>query len=516
MTQKQREETRFSRSHYDAFIFDMDGVLTRTARVHAAAWKELFDEYRERTAGTWKPFDPDEDYRRYVDGKPRYDGIRSFLASRGIELPFGTPEDGPEKETICGLGNRKNAFFREHLGKQGVETYGPAVDLVRKLRTAGFGTAVISASRNCELVLREAGLLDLFDVRVDGVESEKHGLKGKPDPDIFLEAARRLGTDPGRSVVVEDALAGIEAGRKGRFGRVIAVDRTGHPESLRDAGADLVVADLSEIALAEKEGKALPSALESLGDIEKAVSGKETVVFLDYDGTLTPIVDSPDLAVLSPDMRRKVKNLADVCTVGVISGRDLQDVRNMVGIDGIVYAGSHGFDIAGPEGRRTELQQGKDFLPALDEAEKQLRETLQPVEGSLVERKKFSIAVHFRKVRQEEVPQVEQGVDRVLERSSGLRKSFGKKVFEIQPEIDWDKGKALFWVLDALDLDGPDVLPFYIGDDTTDEDAFRAIENRGIGIVVMNRPRPTRARYVLRDPDAVGRFLESLERVIRR
>ncbi|HPQ60754.1 MAG TPA: trehalose-phosphatase, partial [Syntrophales bacterium] len=134
----------------------------------------------------------------------------------------------------------------------------------------------------------------------------------------------------------------------------------------------------------------------------------------------------------------------------------------------------------------------------------------------LVERKKFSIAVHYRKVRQEEVPQVEDRVDRVLEQSSGLRKSFGKKVFELQPEIDWNKGKALFWVLDALDLDGPDVLPFYIGDDTTDEDAFRAIEDRGIGIVVMNRPRPTRARYALKDPDAVGRFLESLERVIRR
>ena len=513
MKEKKKRAGPFSRSDYDAFIFDMDGVLTRTARVHAAAWQALFDEYRKRTAGTWEPFDPDEDYRRYVDGKPRYDGIRSFLASRGIEIPFGTPEDDRETETICGLGNRKNAFFREHLGKQGVETYGPAVDLVRKLRTAGFGTAVISASRNCERVLREAGLLGLFQVRVDGVASERLGLKGKPDPDIFLEAARRLGTDPGRSVVVEDALAGVEAGRKGHFGCVIAVDRTGHPESLRDAGADLVVADLSEIGIAEKS---LPSALESLGDIEKAVRGKEAVVFLDYDGTLTPIVESPDLAVLSPDMRRTVKTLADVCTVGVISGRDLEDVRNMVGIDGIVYAGSHGFDIEGSKSRRAELQQGKDFLPALEEAEKQLRDILRPVEGALVERKKFSIAVHYRKVRQEEVPQVEDGVDRVLEKSPGLRKSFGKKVFELQPEIDWNKGKALFWVLDALDLNGPDVLPFYIGDDTTDEDAFRAIEDRGIGIVVMNRPRPTRARYALKDPDAVGRFLESLERVIRR
>jgi len=513
MKEKKKRAGPFSRSDYDAFIFDMDGVLTRTARVHAAAWQALFDEYRKRTAGTWEPFDPDEDYRRYVDGKPRYDGIRSFLASRGIEIPFGTPEDDPETETICGLGNRKNAFFREHLRKQGVETYGPAVDLVRKLRTAGFGTAVISASRNCERVLREAGLLGLFQVRVDGVASERLGLKGKPDPDIFLEAARRLGTDPGRSVVVEDALAGVEAGRKGHFGCVIAVDRTGHPESLRDAGADLVVADLSEIGIAEKS---LPSALESLGDIEKAVRGKEAVVFLDYDGTLTPIVESPDLAVLSPDMRRTVKTLADVCTVGVISGRDLEDVRNMVGIDGIVYAGNHGFDIEGSKSRRAELQQGKDFLPALEEAEKQLRDILRPVEGALVERKKFSIAVHYRKVRQEEVPQVEDGVDRVLEKSPGLRKSFGKKVFELQPEIDWNKGKALFWVLDALDLNGPDVLPFYIGDDTTDEDAFRAIEDRGIGIVVMNRPRPTRARYALKDPDAVGRFLESLERVIRR
>jgi alpha,alpha-trehalase len=249
-------------------------------------------------------------------------------------------------------------------------------------------------------------------------------------------------------------------------------------------------------------------------EIKEEAQQKEAAVFLDYDGTLTPIVDSPDQAVLSDPMRDRVIQLAEVCTVAVISGRDLKDVQKMVGIDNIFYAGSHGFDIAGPKGKEAEFQQGKGFLPALDEAEEKLRGRLDKIQGALLERKKFSIAVHYRKVKDQEAGRVEEAVDEVLGQLPRLRKSYGKKVYELQPKIDWHKGKALLWVLDELNLNRPDVLPFYLGDDTTDEDAFKAIKDRGIGIVVMEKPRPTEARYSLKNPEEAGKFLEALKKGI--
>jgi alpha,alpha-trehalase len=283
---------------------------------------------------------------------------------------------------------------------------------------------------------------------------------------------------------------------------------------LRENGADVVVAGLSEVEISPSSDTSPPSALGAMENIRDEARQKEAAVFLDYDGTLTPIVESPDKAVLSDAMRDRVIKLAEVCTVAVISGRDLKDVQNMVGIDNIFYAGSHGFDIAGPKGKEAEFQQGKDFLPALDEAEEKLRGKLDKIQGALLERKKFSIAVHYRKVKEEETESVEEAVDEVLDQLPRLRKSYGKKVYELQPKIDWHKGKALLWVLDALNLNRPDVLPLYIGDDTTDEDAFKAIKERGIGIVVMEKPRPTDAQYLLKDPEEVGQFLEALKKGI--
>lgn len=234
-----------------AVIFDMDGVVTDTAAVHAAAWKRLFDGYlRERSRRTgepFRPFDIDRDYRRYVDGKPRSDGVRDFLGSRGVVLSEGDPDDPPDRETVRGLGNSKDRYFLEHIKEDEVKPYPGTVNLVRSLQAAGVGTAIISASRNLVEVLDAAGIPDLFSVRVDGVESDRLGLKGKPDPAIFLEAARRLGVEPDRAAIVEDALAGVEAGRRGGFALVIGVDRTGHAEELRARGADIVVSDPVEL-----------------------------------------------------------------------------------------------------------------------------------------------------------------------------------------------------------------------------------------------------------------------------
>ncbi|MCK8603387.1 trehalose-phosphatase [Desulfoferrobacter suflitae] len=266
------------------------------------------------------------------------------------------------------------------------------------------------------------------------------------------------------------------------------------------------------VATGKKRVADLPSALDQTDVIKQQTKHKRIAVFLDYDGTLTPIVERPEDAVLSDDSRQVVKKLAEHCTVAVVSGRDLQDVQQLVAIDGIFFAGSHGFDIAGPRDWRLQNETGTEFIPLLDQAEEQLRSRLGNIQGALVERKKFSIAVHFRQVAEERIASVEQAVDEVITEHRELRKGFGKKVFELQPAIEWHKGKALLWLLEALNLDKQDVLPIYLGDDVTDEDAFEALQNTGIGIFVKGNegPRKTAAHYALEDPQQVRRFLQTL------
>ena len=239
---------------YDAVLFDLDGVLTNTAGVHAAAWKELFDEFLERRAARsdepFVPFDSEADYLRYVDGKPRLDGVTAFLASRAIDLPFGGPDDPHDADTVQALARRKDKYFIQHLEQHGVERYEAAVRLVEALRAHDVKTAVVSSSRNCATVLEAAGIAQLFDTRVDGLDLERLDLAGKPAPDMFLEAMKRLGADRDRTVVVEDAIAGVAAGRAGRFGLVVGVDRGGRSQAQREAGAAVVVTSLAQIRIA--------------------------------------------------------------------------------------------------------------------------------------------------------------------------------------------------------------------------------------------------------------------------
>jgi alpha,alpha-trehalase len=252
------EEVRRGLFALEAVVFDTDGVLTDTASVHAAAWKRLFDEYlQQRSARLGEPFRPFEqrDYLRHVDGKPRYDGVAGFLASRGITLPWGDPADPPGRETVCGLGNAKNLRFLEYLREHGARAFPTSVALVRELRDRGVKTAVVSASRNMGAVLDAAGIRGLFDTGVDGAAAARLGLAGKPDPALFLEAARRLGVAPPRAAVVEDALAGVEAGRRGGFGMVVGVDRAGQAAALRERGADVVVDDLGRLGPEEDAAK---------------------------------------------------------------------------------------------------------------------------------------------------------------------------------------------------------------------------------------------------------------------
>lgn len=236
---------------YDAVLFDLDGVITSTAEQHFASWKEMFDDFLQRRAErldeAFRPFERD-DYHRFVDGMPRYDGVRRFLESRGVQLDEGGPEDPPGAETVRSLGDRKNELVNAMIRDEGVTVYEGTVALLRQLWARGIKTAVVSSSRNTTTVLDAAGLGDRFDTRVDGVVAAELGLAGKPSPATFLAAADRLGVPPQKAVVIEDALAGVEAGRRGGFGLVVGVDRVGQAEALQAAGADVVVADLAELA----------------------------------------------------------------------------------------------------------------------------------------------------------------------------------------------------------------------------------------------------------------------------
>ena len=244
-----------------AWLFDLDGVLTDTARVHAAAWKQTFDDFLRRRAGTsgFEPFDAGADYERYVDGKPRYDGVRDFLASRGITLPEGGPEDPPTDDTVAGVGNRKNELVLERLARGEVTAFPGSRAFVAALRGRGVPTAVVSASENCVAVLRSAGIEGLFDAVVDGTAARRRRLRGKPAPDTYLAAAGDLGVTPGHAAVVEDALAGVSAGRAGDFGLVVGVARHVPAPELRQAGADLVVDDLGALVGALSPGAVPPA-----------------------------------------------------------------------------------------------------------------------------------------------------------------------------------------------------------------------------------------------------------------
>jgi alpha,alpha-trehalase len=242
---------RFNFGPYEAVLSDLDGVITQTARIHAAAWQQLFDDYlaalTARTGATFRPFDLEDDYRLHLDGKPRQDGVRDFLASRGLSLPLGSPDDGADLETLYGMGNKKDTYFKAAMRETGVEVYPATVDFLRLAKRAGLKIAVVSSSHHCADILEAVRLTSLFDIRVDGHEIDRLRLHGKPAPDSFLEAARRVGVRPQRAIVIEDALAGVQAGHAGGFGCVIGVDRRNQAQALHELGANIVVSDLAEL-----------------------------------------------------------------------------------------------------------------------------------------------------------------------------------------------------------------------------------------------------------------------------
>ncbi|MFI6865911.1 trehalose-phosphatase [Nocardia sp. NPDC050406] len=504
---------------YDAVIFDMDGVVTDSASLHAAAWTELFDDFLSRRADAagedHSPF-THADYLHSVDGKPRYDGVADFLGSRGISIPWGDPDDGPDVETVYGLGNRKDQLFLTRLTRDGVPRFDSTVALVRALRADGLGVAIFSASRNAAQVLDAAGIGDLFPVRVDGVEAEKLSLPGKPDPAMLVEAARRLDAEPARTVVVEDAEAGVAAGRAGGFGLIIGIDRDGDPGRLRTAGADVVVSDLAGTRLRDgfRRMSEIPDALACWSRVADLLDTEKAAVLLDFDGTLAEIVPDPEAARLVDGAAAALAELATRCPVAVISGRDLDDLRTHVDVPGLWYSGSHGFELLAPDGTRHVHDAVPGVERAMAEAAEELRGRFRDIAGIAVEHKRFAVAVHYRNAAESDVAAVVAAVQD-LARDRGLRATGGRKVAELRPDVDWDKGTALRWILDHLTVPA---LPIYVGDDFTDEDAFDAVESDGLSVLVRHDEdgdRRTAARFALADPHRVRDFLDRLAGLLR-
>ena len=374
------------------------------------------------------------------------------------------------------------------------------INLVRKLLDVGVVTAVYASRPGGQQLLKAAGIDDLFGVCVDGVPAA-----------ALVEATRELGVRPGRSVVIDDAGAGIAAAYDGGFALVIGVDRAGHADRLLGCGADVVVVDPGDVAVraSDRRISLLPDAVESYGQIVGVLGAREPVLFVDYDGTLSPIVADPSAATLVDGAAKALESMASQCPVAILSGRDLADIRTRVVIPGIWYAGSHGFELTEPDGTYHENDAAAAAVGVLERAAAELVESLAEVPGVRVEHKRFAVAVHYRQVAPEHIGEIVSATHKVGQRD-GLRVTNGRMLVELRPDIDWDKGTTLAWIRDRIDAAGS-LLPIYIGDDLTDEDAFDAVQFDGIGIVVRHdedSDRKTAARFALQSPDQVREFIQ--------
>lgn len=510
----------------NSLLCDLDGVLTQTAELHAIAWKHLFDEVlmqeAEKTKGAYQEFVIATDYPEYIDGKPRLAGIRSYLKARSLNIPEGHEDDSEDAMTVHGLGKKKNRLFHELLDSEGVEVYPASIKAIEDWKGKGLKLAVVSSSKNCRSVLQSAGITHLFEVIVDGNVAQEKNLAGKPGPDTFLHAARLLKTEPGMAAVAEDAMAGIEAAKNGKFALAIGILKENNARLLRQSKADVVVKDLGEMVFTG-ESLRYPLSFEKLEHaclcehhIGKSLWSQEPVFFFDYDGTLTPIVAHPEDALLSSTTREKLKTLAEMVPVAIISGRDKDDVKKLVGLENIFYAGSHGFDIEGPGHVTHRLPQGDEIIPSVKKAIPLLQESLKGFEGVQVEPKKFAVAVHYRNTPKENWQQVQEKTRQIADDFPNLKTGEGKMVMEIRPNLDWDKGKAMQWVAGKLNVQSAKFHHFYAGDDLTDEDAFKALPENGTGILVGNHEGDTYADYRVDGPQEINRLLDSFTGIIKK
>ena len=396
------------------------------------------------------------------------------------------------------------------------EALDSTVPLLRRLTDVGIATAIYSSTRDCAQVLRAAGIDELVSLRVDVVE---------PDPAVLTETAGRLGVRPVRCVVIDRDQAGISAGGDGGFSLVIGLERNGQADELLSCGADTVVADLAEISV-RSGGSAMSriaDAAQVYSQVKELVATRRPVVFLDFDGTLSDITAHPDSATLVDGAAEALRALAEQCPVAVISGRDLADVRERVKVDEVWYAGSHGLELMAPDGTYHENAGAADLIGTLARAACRLAEMIGDISGIELEHKRFAVAVHYRNADPADIDRVTAAV-RSLGRSEGLRTTAGRKVIELRPNLYWEKGTTLNWLLERIHAsdcatDAASVLPIYIGDDITDEDAFDAVQFDGVGIVVRHNEhgdRPSAAMFSLESPSTVVEFIGRLARDLER
>ncbi|WP_063738385.1 trehalose-phosphatase [Mycobacterium tuberculosis] len=504
------------RRYHDAVIVGLDNVVDKATRVHAAAWTKFLDDYLtrrpQRTGEDHCPLTHD-DYRRFLAGKP--DGVADFLAARGIRLPPGSPTDLTD-DTVYGLQNLERQTFLQLLNT-GVPEGKSIASFARRLQVAGVRVAAHTSHRNYGHTLDATGLAEVFAVFVDGAVTAELGLPAEPNPAGLIETVKRLGANPGRCVVIDSCQTGLRAGRNGGFALVIAVDAHGDAENLLSSGADAVVADLAAVTVGSGDAaiSTIPDALQVYSQLKRLLTGRRPAVFLDFDGTLSDIVERPEAATLVDGAAEALRALAAQCPVAVISGRDLADVRNRVKVDGLWLAGSHGFELVAPDGSHHQNAAATAAIDGLAEAAAQLADALREIAGAVVEHKRFAVAVHYRNVADDSVDNLIAAVRR-LGHAAGLRVTTGRKVVELRPDIAWDKGKALDWIGERLGPAevGPDLrLPIYIGDDLTDEDAFDAVRFTGVGIVVRHNEhgdRRSAATFRLECPYTVCQFLSQL------
>ncbi|WP_408095764.1 trehalose-phosphatase [Peredibacter sp. HCB2-198] len=490
-----------SSESYSAVILDLDGVLTDTRNLHYDAWKQTFDEYL-RNYGQG-PFSPKE-YEQYVDGKPRSQGILDFLIFRGI--PITSSE-------LQKLGERKNKLYLSELDQYGLVVFSDALRSLKRWKERGVPLAVVSSSKNTSKILDRLGIRNYFNVEMNALKGEELHLQGKPSPDFFLEAARKLNKDPEECIVVEDAVSGIEAGIDGKFGSVIGIARPGQTgaKELSNAGADFVVNSLEEIFDLK------PNLLKNWRRFAKFINGREMALFLDFDGTLSEIVPNHTEAQMVEEIRPILTRIAESIKVAIISGRDRQDVKARVGIDGVFYAGCHGYDISGPGCFHFQVEEAEIASEEMSEAIQKIEGLKNKYPDLSIEKKKYFTAVHYRQVPTSLHSKLENEIKNLIKDYKKLELRKGKMVLDLAPRLKWNKGEAVKKLCDVLDLEPGKTVAVYIGDDLTDEDVFCELQSWGVGIKVgIEGMAGTCSEYSLRSPSDVVTFLSKIEETFTR
>lgn len=501
-----------------AVLCDLDGVITQTVKIHVAAWQRVFDLFfqnlNQLSSTHLYSFDAAHDYVQFLDGKPRIDGVRDYLSAKNIKIAMGEMND-EGLDSIYGLVYQKNKIFLELLHEQGVDVYSDNIRQLQHWQRQGMPLAVVSYSKNCRRMLDAANLSSLFKVCVDGQMVEKNHLPGKPHPDKFLFAAKMLNISPQHLMVVEDAVAGIQAAKKGQFGLSVAVIRPDNKESMAQSEPDIMISHLGELdyvghSICFSTGyHKLPNAITQFSDLSQKLPFPNVVIFSDYDGTLTPIVKRPEEAFLNADMQQVLNELSQRLKIVIISGRDRKCVRELVNLPHLIYVGDHGLDMEDSSQSLIDSQKLDNYLSSINQIRHDLWQKLSDVSRIQFEPKKFTLAIHYRNIESQHEQAVITTVEQVIKNYPDLKIVYGKKVLEIYPNIDWHKGKALNAIFSQMQFSS-DVVPLYMGDDLTDENAFRALPERGVGILVGDHGQATYADFRLEDPKQVKDLLRLL------